>query len=217
MPDFALARRNMLECQLRSAAITEPRLMAALAAMPRERFLPKEKHALAYGENPVSIAPGRYLLAPLSLGVLLLAAEIKSSDVVLVIGAGDGYMAAITAKLTDTVIAVESDPALAASAAAALNGLDIDNVALVSGPLPEGYAKQAPYHVIVVNGAIEAGLDRLTSQLANGGRLVCVEYDKGIGRARIYRRDDGALAARTVRDLNAPILPGFEKAPVFSF
>ncbi len=217
MTDFAIARRNMVDCQLRPAAITHSRLLAILASLPRENFLSKQNRANAYGEAPILIAPGRYMLGPLSVAVLLQEAEIRPSDVVLVAGAGDGYMVAVTARLADTVIGLESDSALAARAAEQLNEAGIDNIALVSGALTAGYPKQAPYDVIVLNGAVEQGIEPLLAQLKDGGRLVCVEYIQGIGRARLYRRDGGVTAGRTVRDLAAPLLPGFERAVSFHF
>ncbi len=217
MTDFTTARRNMVECQLRADAILDQRLLAVAGAVPRERFLPKAAKAMAYGDSAVSIAPGRYLLSPICTGVLLQAAEIKATDVILVVGAGDGYMGALAARLGGTVIGLESDPALAARAADQLNECGIDNIALVSGDLPAGCAKQAPYDVIILNGATETGVAALLTQLRDGGRLVCVEYDNGVGRARIYRRDGNASAGRTIRDLGAPILPGFERAAAFSF
>ncbi len=217
MTDFTTARRNMVDSQLRADAISDARLLAAAGSVPRERFLAKEAQALAYGESSVRIAPGRYMLAPLCLGVLLQAAEIEASDVILVVGAGDGYMGALAAKLGGTVIGLESDPALSARAADQLNACGIDNIALVSGDLNAGYAKQAPYDVIILNGATETGVGPLLAQLRDGGRLACVEYENGVGRARIYRRDGDASAGRTVRDLAAPILPGFEQAAAFSF
>lgn len=217
MTDFKTARLNMVESQLRAAAILDPRLLAAAGSMPRERFLGKDAQALAYGETPVCISPGRYMLAPLCQGVLLQAAEIKAGDVVLIVGAGDGYMGALAAKLGGTVIGLESDPALSVRATDLLNACGVDNIALVEGNLNAGCAKQAPYDVIVLNGATQIGVGPLLAQLRDGGRLVCVEYENNVGQARIYRRDGDAAAGRTVRDLSAPILPGFEKAAAFSF
>lgn len=217
MTDFTTARRNMVESQLRADAILDPRLLAAAGSVPRERFLAREAQALGYGDAAVCIAPGRYLLAPLCTGVLLQAAEIKATDVILVVGAGDGYMGALAARLGGTVIGLESDPALSARAADQLNECGIDNIALVSGDLPAGCARQAPYDVIILNGATETGVGTLLAQLRDGGRLVCVEYENGVGRARIYRRDGDASAGRTIRDLAAPVLPGFERAAAFSF
>ncbi|MDO9459938.1 MAG: protein-L-isoaspartate O-methyltransferase [Alphaproteobacteria bacterium] len=217
MTNFTTARRNLVESQLRASAILEPRLLAAAGSVPREHFLAKELQALAYGETHIPIAPGRYMLAPLCQGVLLQAAEIKADDAILVVGAGDGYMGALAAKLGGVVIGLESDPALSARAADLLTEYGIDNIALVEGDLAAGCAKQAPYDVIVLNGATQTGVESLLAQLNDGGRLVCVEYENGVGRARIYRRDGDACAGRTVRDLSAPLLPGFERAAAFSF
>ena len=217
MTDFATARHNMVECQLRPAAILDARVLAAAGAVPRECFLPKQARALAYGDAQIRIAAGRYMLAPLCLGVLLQGAEIQASDVVLIVGAGDGYMGALAARLAGTVIGLESEPALSASASDQLNECAMDNFAMVNGDMKAGCAKQAPYDVILVNGAVETGLEPLLAQLRDGGRLVCVEYDNGPGRARLYRRDADAIAGRTLRDLAAPVLPGFEKTAVFSF
>lgn len=217
MTDFTTARRNMVESQLRASGIIDPPLLAAAGSVAREPFLAKEMRALAYGEAAIAIAPGRYMLAPLCTGVLLQAAEIEAGDVVLVVGAGDGYMGALAARLGGTVIGLECDAALAARAVAQWNECNIDNIAAVEGPLNAGCAKQAPYDVILLNGATQTGVAPLLAQLRDGGRLVCVEMENGVGRARLYRRDGDALAARTVRDITAPILPGFESVPAFSF
>lgn len=217
MIDFTTARRNMVENQLRPAAILDARLLAAFGAVPREVFAPKDAQALAYGETMLRIAADRYMMAPLCLAVLLQAAEIAPGDVVLIVGAGDGYLAALAARLAGTVIGLESDPALAASASDKLNDAGIDNFAMITGDLPAGCAKQAPYDVIIVNGAVQTGITPLISQLRQGGRLACVEYENGVGRARLYLGDDGSAAGRTVRDISAPVLPGFEKAAAFSF
>jgi len=217
MIDFTKARRNMVESQLRANAVLEPGLLAAAGSVPREKFLTGEARLLAYGEAAIRIAPGRYMLAPLCAAILLQAAVIQDNDVVLVVGAGDGYMGALAALLGGTVIGLESDAALSASATSQLNECGIDNIALVNGEMRTGYAKQGPYNVIIVNGATETGVGALLPQLCEGGRLVCVEIENGVGRARLYRRDGEATAGRTIRDIPAPVLPGFEQVPAFSF
>lgn len=217
MIDFTKARRNMVESQLRANAVIEPRLLAAAGAVPREKFLTGEAQALAYGEAAIRIAPGRYMLAPLCAAILLQAAAIRNNEVVLVVGAGDGYMGALAASLGGTVIGLESDAALSPRATGQLNECGIDNIALVGGEMRAGYVKQAPYNVIILNGASETGVGTLLAQLGDGGRLVCVEMENGVGRARLYRRDGETTAGRIIRDIPAPVLPGFEKVPAFSF
>lgn len=217
MTDSVIARRNMLDCQIRPADIANPRLLAAMGAVPRELFVPAARRALAYAQGHVQIAPGRYLLDPLTFGSLLKAAGIKPNEVVLIIGGGDGYSGAVISRLAEAVLSLECDPELLAAAARQLDAAGVDTVAMLSGPLTSGYPDQAPYDVILVNGAIERGLERLTSQLRDGGRLVCVEYDHGVGHLRLYRRDNGSVSGRTAGDLSAPVLPGFEKVAGFQF
>lgn len=215
MTNYALARRNMVDCQIRPTDVTDPRILAAVGTVPRECFVPEMKRGMAYGEGHIEIAPHRYLLDPLTFCVLLKAAEIKSEEVVLIIGGGDGYSGAVVSRLADAVLSLESDAALLTQAGQQLDALGVDTVAMLSGPLAAGYPSQAPYDVILVNGAIASGVAPLAGQLRDGGRLVCVEFDRDVGQARLYRRDGNAVAGRTVCDLSAPVLPGFE--PVVSF
>lgn len=217
MPKSDIARRNMVDCQIRPADVTDPRIISAMGTVLRELFVPEEKRSTAYSEGHIEIAPQRYLLDPLTFCVLLKAAEIKSEEIVLIIGGGDGYSGAVISRLADAVLSLESDAILAANATRQLDNLGVDTVAMLTGPLASGYSKQAPYDVIFVNGAIASNIATLTGQLRDGGRLVCVEYDGSVGRVMLYRRDGNSAAARPVRDLGAPILPGFEKTPSFHF
>ncbi|HAK62270.1 MAG TPA: protein-L-isoaspartate O-methyltransferase [Alphaproteobacteria bacterium] len=217
MMDYAAARQNMVESQLRPAGISEATLLRAAAEIPREIFLEPEVRSTAYSEAAVCIAPGRFMLSPLSACWLLQGASIGQNEVVLVVGAGDGYMAALAAKLASTVIGLECDSALAARAALLFTQLGLDNIAMIEGELAAGDARQAPFDVIIVNGAVEAGLDPLTAQLSDGGRLVCVENENGAGQARLYRRDGDSVSSRPIRNISAPLLTGFAKAKAFSF
>ena len=217
MPKSELARRNMVDCQIRPADVTDPRIISAMGSVLRELFVPEDKRSTAYGEGHIEIAPHRYLLDPLTFCVLLKAAEIKSEEVVLIIGGGDGYSGAVISRLADAVLSLESDAVLAANAAGQLDSLGVDTIAMLTGPLAAGYSKQAPYDVIFVNGAVACNISTLTGQLRDGGRLVCVEYEGSVGRVILYRRDGNSVAGRPVRDLGAPILPGFEKTPSFQF
>lgn len=217
MPNFELARRNMVDCQIRPADITDPRIIAVMGAVPRETFVPESKRDIAYAEGHLEFAPLRYLLDPLTFCVLLKAAQIKPEEVVLIIGGGDGYSSAVLSRLAEAVLSLESDAGLAAQASRRLDSLGVDTVAMLSGPLAVGYPKQAPYDVILVNGAIASGVAGLAAQLRDGGRLVCIEPDRYIGRVMLYQRDGNSVAGRAIRDLTAPILPGLEKIESFQF
>src|SRR4051812_41536623 len=103
------ARFNMVETQIRPADVNDPRVLAAISAVPREKFVPRAAAALAYADVPVAVAPGRYLLDPRSFAKLLQLAEINVDDKVLDVGCGTGYSAAVLARLADKVVALEQD------------------------------------------------------------------------------------------------------------
>lgn len=217
MTNIAAARRNMVDCQIRPVDVTDPRILSAMGTVARERFVPELRRGLAYGQGHIEIAPGRYLLDPMTFSVLLKTAAIKAKEVVLIIGGGDGYSGAVVSQLAEAVLSLECDAALADNATQQLDAIGVDTVAILTGPLQQGYPKQAPYDVILVNGAIESGLEALTAQLRDGGRLICIEYAGGVGHVRLYRCDGGMVSGRTVGDLAAPVLPGFVKVESFQF
>jgi protein-L-isoaspartate(D-aspartate) O-methyltransferase len=151
------------------------------------------------------------------LGRLLHLAEVKASDQALVIGCGNGYSAAVLARLANAVVAVESDAALAQKAQELLAELGATNVGLVRGSLTAGHPTQAPYDVILFDGSIEEIPEPIARQLAIGGRLVAVLQADGPGRAVLATRTEAGLSQRVVFDCSVPPLPGFAKAASFVF
>jgi protein-L-isoaspartate(D-aspartate) O-methyltransferase len=223
MIDLAAARRTMVDCQVRTADVTSLELLAAMLAVPRERFVPESRAALAYLDCDLAVADGaagslpRRLLKPMVLAKLLQAAEISDGDHVLDVGCASGYSAAVLARLAASVVALEEDPVLARWAEVTLTGLGLSNVTVVSGPLADGWPSRAPYDVIVLNGAVELLPDALGRQLRSGGRLVCVSGHAPAARAMVYRLADGKLTGRPAFDAAAPLLPGFAAPAAFAF
>lgn len=216
--NHALARRKMVENQLRANRVTEERLVEAFATLPRERFVPEALAGIAYVDEDLQVAPGRYLMEPMVLGRLIQALEVRASDMVLDLACATGYSTALLASLGGTVVAVEPDAALAARANETLNALSVDNAVVVAGALAEGYAKQAPYDVILVNGALPAVPTALFDQLAEGGRLAAVVQEAPVlGRAVLYRKQGGIVGHRVLFDAGTPALLGLERAPGFVF
>ncbi|HUT48625.1 MAG TPA: protein-L-isoaspartate O-methyltransferase [Alphaproteobacteria bacterium] len=214
----AVARRNMVESQIRTNKVTDRRLIAALLDIPRERFLPKAVQSLAYLDEDIPIGQGRFLMEPMVMARLLQIAEVQPNDLALDIGCGAGYSAAVLARLCATVVAVESDGDLASAASHVLAEIDVDNAAVVEGPLEKGYPRQGPYDLILFNGAITAIPDEIAKQIASGGRAVAVVVnDRGIGAGTLYRKTTGTLSGRAIFDANTPLLPGFERAEKFVF
>jgi len=223
MIDFATARRMMVDSQVRTSDVTDPRLIAAMLDIPRERFVPESEAALAYLDFDVPVArasPGgeaRRLLKPMVLAKLIQAAEVGENDHVLDVGCATGYSSAVLARLARAVVALEEDVALARHAAENLQALGASNVQAVTGPLTRGSPAAAPYDVIFINGAIEVEPQALARQLRDGGRLVTVRGRAPNGKAMLCRCVNGELSGWPIFDASAPLLPGFAAPAVFVF
>lgn len=217
MADFASARAAMVDRQLRTNDVTDLRIQAAVAAVPRERFVPAERRALAYMSDCVPLGGGRHLMDPRSFGKLLQLAAIAPDDVVLVVGGGTGYAAAVAAALAGAVVMLESDPELAAIAEQVLGELCIDTAAVVRGALADGYAAQGPYDVIFIDGGVEEIPPALFAQLKEGGRLVAIRRQGPVGKAHLFVKSGSGLSQRVAFDATVPVLPGFARAAGFVF
>lgn len=223
MSNYETARLNMVESQIRPNQVTDGRILRAMATIPRERFVPASMRALAYMDQEVPLraasrdAPARYLMAPLPLARLIQLADIGASDLVLEVGAATGYATAILARLAGAVVALEQEPALAETAARVLGELGVDNVASVIGPLAEGYPQEGPYDAIVLLGSVPEVPEKLLAQLKDGGRLVAIVADNGLGKATLFEKVSGDISSRAMFDAWASPLPGFERAPAFTF
>ena len=218
MPDFAAQRQTMVDAQVRTNDVTDPRIHDAMRTVPRERFVPSSKQAMAYADMVVEVAPNRYLLDPRTFAKLLQLADVKSSDKVLDVGCATGYSTAVLARMGRTVTALEQDAGLVRIAVEALPALGTMNATIVQGQLAEGCRSEAPFDVVFVNGAIEVGPQALLAQLAEGGRLVAVVREgEGQSRARIYVNQHGRIGARSDFDATVPLLAGFKKAVGFVF
>lgn len=218
MTDYAAARLNMVESQIRTNKVTDTRVIGAFEAVAREAFVGPDKRGYAYIDEDLEVAPGRYLMEPMVLARLLQAAAPAAGDIALDIGCATGYSTAILARLVQTVVGLECDRALADGANATLNALDADNAVVVEGALQNGYAKQAPYDIIIFQGAVAAVPDEVKRQLSDGGCLVAVIVDEqGLGRATLIRRSGEIFSARTLFDASTPLLPGFAREIGFVF
>lgn len=220
MSGFSTARQKMVDGQVRTSDVTDSRILDAMLAVPREAFVPAAQQALAYLDLDLDVSSGgtkRYLLKAALTAKLLQAAEIKSTDNVLVVGVASGYVASLAAKIAARVTATESDSALASQAATAIAGLGLANVSVRTAAAAEGDAASAPYDVIILNGATEIVPQRLFSQLAEGGRLVGVFAATRPSRAMAVTLTHGDFGHRTLFDAAAPLLPGLERLAEFVF
>ncbi len=223
MTDLALQRQNMVESQVRPSDVTDRRIPRAMNAVPREAFVSPGRRSLAYLDTDLPLdmpgggPSGRVMLAPRTFAKLLQLAAVDPGDLVLDIGCGTGYSSAILARLAQTVVALESDTALAQEATRVLQSQGADNVAVVHGDLPAGYPAEGPFDVIVIGGAVATVPEALLGQLKDGGRLVAILADGRTGRALVWQRSGTAVSERDGFDAFAPFLPGFEPVRRFVF
>ena len=220
MSGFATARQKMVDGQVRTSDVTDSRILDAFLSVPREAFVPEAQQPLAYLDLDLDVGGGgtkRYLLTAALSAKLLQAAEIKSTDHVLVVGVASGYVAALAARIAAKVTATEGDSALASQAASTLARLGIANITVRTAAAADGDPASGPYDVIVLNGATEIAPERLFGQLAEGGRLVGVFAATRPSRAMVVTHSRGDFGHRTLFDAAAPVLPGLERLAEFVF
>ncbi len=216
MTDSATLRRTMVDGQVRTADVTHWPLIQAMLDVPRERFVPAAQAGLAYLDLDLPVGEGaRRLLKPMVLAKMLQALEISPDTSVLDVGCATGYAAALLARLSGSVVALEQQPELASQARANLAGLG--DVEVVEGRLADGYAPRAPYQAILLEGAIELDPDRLCDQLTEGGHLICIHGAGPAGKVTLYRKDAGDVTPRILFDAAGSVLPGFARSLVFAF
>jgi protein-L-isoaspartate(D-aspartate) O-methyltransferase len=220
MTDFTLARRNMIDGQLRPNRVNNTQLLAVVADLPRERFLPPGLRAVAYADEDVPLGNGRYLVEPMVLARLIQTLQPQPEDKALVVASGAGYGTALLARLVKSVVAVEADAGLAGSAEQTIRDLGIANVRHVSGRMEDGHAAEGPYDVILIEGAVQHVPATIVAQLAEGGRLgtVIAAASAGVlGVAHLMVKEGGVASGRPIFDAGTPALPGFATPPRFTF
>jgi protein-L-isoaspartate(D-aspartate) O-methyltransferase len=219
MTDFALARRNMVDGQLRPNRVNNAQLLAVVGELPRERFLPEGMKSVAYSDEDVPLGNGRYLMEPMVLARLIQTLQPAPEDKALVVAAGRGYGAVLLARLVQTVVAVESDPSLASAADQTIKSLGLGNITLVTGPAEGGAPALGPYDVILIEGAVRQIPQAILDQLAEGGRLATVLAGEpgALGVAQLVVKEGGVTSGRPLFDAGTPPLPGFSPPARFTF
>lgn len=191
--DFQTARRAMVDNQLRPQAVTDPLVIAAMAVVPREEFVPEEGRANAYIDRIVPLGGGRFLNPPATLGRLLTELEPRPAERALVLGSAPEYAAAVLRHM----------------------GLQVE--VAKDGDLTQGSPDGAPYDLIVIDGAVEYLPDAIVNQLRDGGRLGACLIERGVQRMVIGQRAGDGFGIKSIADAAAALVPGFEKPKAFSF
>lgn len=211
--DLEPARHAMVVSQLRTSGVSDARVVAAMAQVPREHFLPESQRGLAYRDRSLPLGGGRFQNPPLATGLLLTQAAIRPDETVLVVGAAGGYAAAVAAQLAARVVAVEENADLASQARETLAGI----ADVVEGPLADGAVAGAPYDVLLIDGAVEAIPPALVEQVKPGGRIVAGLADRGVTRLASGVRTASGFGLKSFADVECAVLPGFATPRDFIF
>jgi protein-L-isoaspartate(D-aspartate) O-methyltransferase len=217
MFDAATARRHMVDGQIRTADVTNLRLIAAMEAVPRELFVAPPLAAQAYRDGDIALGKGRALLRPMVLAKLIQGVALRAGEHVLDVGCGTGYSSAVLSHMGASVVALEEDAELARRAEAAMAAAGAKDVVLASGSLSNGWPAVAPYDFILLDGAIEVVPKALGQQLKPSGRLAAIFGSGPAAKAMVYHVIEGQLVGRPIFDAGGPLLPGFAAPPAFVF
>jgi protein-L-isoaspartate(D-aspartate) O-methyltransferase len=172
MTNFAAEREAMVERQIASRGISEPTILEAFRAVPREEFLSKDYADLAYGDHPLPIEAGQTISQPYIVALMIQAAEMKAGDNVLEVGAGSGYAAAVMSRIAGQVTAIERQTDLVKVAQERMQRLGFDNVRIVEGDGTRGWEAEGPYDAILAAASGSHVPPAWVKQLADGGRIV---------------------------------------------
>ena len=178
----------MVERQLRRRGIGDERVLAAMEAVPREAFLPAALRDRAYADSALPIGEEQTISQPWIVAAVCEALQLGGSELVLEVGSGSGYSAAVLARLAAHVVSIERREQLARSAAAALDSLGVRNVELVVGDGSLGVPERAPFDAVAVHATAPAPLPALIDQLADGGRLVVPVSGDEVDTLTVLRR-----------------------------
>lgn len=194
--EFGFVRRQMVERQIGERGIRDQRVLAAMMAIPRHAFVPRERMSDAYADAPLAIGDGQTISQPFMVAAMADLVALRGGERVLEIGAGSGYQAAVLSLLAREVIAIEALPRLAHVARERLARLGYANVQIIEGDGSSGWAPGAPYDAIVVSAAAPSVPPPLFDQLTEGGRIVIPVGDSECQQVlRIAKRD-----GKVVRD-----------------
>ena len=186
--EFAAQRERMVEWQLRQRGIGDERVLDAMAAVPRERFVPEGYRRRAYADSALPIGYGQTISQPWIVAAICEALNLEGRERVLEVGTGSGYSTAVLAMLAGDVVTIERVGELAAAAREALEELGVTNVEVVVGDGSRGQPERPPFEAIAVHATAPAPPPTLIEQLSVGGRLVVPIATEAADMLTVFRR-----------------------------
>ena len=216
MFDFSKARQEMVDCQIRTADVTNYSILQALSRVAREKFVPDEYVSIAYGETNINLGSGRYLLEPRIFAKMLELLRVNSNDLVLDIGCGLGYSSAILSQLAQVVIALENE-FFFKNAQKLLLETAIENTVIYEGSLSDGINYEEKVDALIIQGGVETIPINIQEQVKKGGRIVAIFLEDGKGECRLGIKKTNNIEWNYGFDAYAPLLSDFSIEKKFIF
>lgn len=216
--DFALARRNMVENQIRTWDVIDPRVLELVSRMPREDFVPGQHRTLAYADMMIPLGRGQVMMPPKMEARIVQELEVDPKDKILEVGTGSGFMTALLASLGGHVNSVEIIPEFKLRAQEKLAAHGIKNVTLEVGDAARGWARHAPYDVICITGSLPVLPEEFLRELAPGGRLFAIVGRSPAMEAKLIRRlGEVSMSELSLFDTDLPPLINAPEPSKFVF
>ena len=216
--NFEQARYNMIEQQIRTWEVLDPRVLNTLQDVPREEFVPERYRNLAFTDMQIRLPHGQVMMQPKVEARLLQELAVQATDQVLEIGTGSGYMTALLASLAERVDSVELYPDLLETAREKLAASDFTNTRLQQGDAAHGWPGDGPYDAIILTGSVPLLPAQFADNLRPGGRLMAVVGEDPIMEALLIERGtDGSLTEKSLFETSLPALVHAERPPAFVF
>ena len=217
--NYELARKNMVENQIRANKVTDTKIIDAFSNVEREIFVPESYREISYNDEDIRLSRNRFMMKPMILARLFQSLSLNGNENILHIGSNSGYASAILSQLCHAVISIESDKKLYEKSINIFSEIGFDNVVPLHGSMEVGVPKESPFDVIFIEGALEEKPKALFDQLNNNGKLVVVlkPSNVNIGKANLFFKLNNEIGNEILFDAQVTKLSIFKSKPKFNF
>ena len=217
--DFKIARKNMVENQIRANKVTSLNIINAFLDVPREKFVPDALQEISYVDEDIQLSRNRFMMKPMILARLFQSLNLKGNENILHVGSNSGYGSAILSRMCSSVISLESDKKLFETSIHTFSNMGFDNVVPLHGSMENGVEKEAPFDIIFIEGSIEIEPKSLFGQLNENGKLIAIIRPANIkiGKAKLFFKISNEIGLENLFDAQVSKLSIFKSKTKFSF
>ena len=217
--DFKIARKNMVENQIRANKVTSLNVINAFLNVPREKFIPEALQDISYVDEDIQLSRNRFMMKPMILARLFQSLNLKGNENILHVGSNSGYGSAILSRMCSSVISLESDKKLFETSIHTFSNMGFDNVVPLHGSMENGVEKEAPFDIIFIEGSIETEPKSLFGQLNENGKLIAIIRPANIkiGKAKLFFKISNEIGLENLFDAQVSKLSIFKSKTKFSF